>query len=114
MLLNSDAYDACIGYFSDNFDLFEGSDGPVSGDLIADIVSDEVSGMLLTFFQQQTQLDHQVRLNVMAEGDRLVEDIEQILGRFWEKQATISQAEFIKEYFLLLKNSLDSQVSIHS
>jgi len=111
MLLNSDAYDACIGYFADNLDLFEGTNGPVTDEPIADIVSDQVSDMLLTFFQQQTQLDATVRLQVIAEGDKLVEDIEQILGRFWEKPATVSQTEFIKEYFLLLKNSLDSQVS---
>lgn len=114
MLLDSDAYHACIGYFSDNFDLFEGAKGPVTGDLIADIVSDQVADMLLTFFQQQTQLTPQVRLQVIAEGDKLVEDIEQILGRFWGKPATSSQSEFIEEYFLLLKNSLDSQVSSHS
>lgn len=112
MLLNSDAYHACIGYFADNLNLFEGVTGPVTDDLIADIVSDQVAGMLLTFFQQQTQLDAAVRLQVIAEGDNLVEDIEQILGRFWDKPATISQAEFIKEYFLLLKNSLDSQASL--
>jgi len=110
MLLNSDAYHACIGYFADNLDLFDGTTGPVSGELIADIVSDQVAEMLLAFFQQQTQLNAEVRLKVIAEGDKLVDDIEQILGRFWEKPATVSQTEFITEYFLLLKNSLDSQV----
>ena len=113
MLLNSDAYDACIGYFADNLDLFDGAKGSASGDFIADIVTDQVADMLLTFFQQQTQLSHAVRLKIIAEGDTLVEDIEQILGRFWNKPATFSQAEFIEEYFLLLKNSLDSQVSTH-
>ncbi|GLS90923.1 hypothetical protein GCM10007916_19900 [Psychromonas marina] len=114
MLLNSEAYHACIGYFADNLALFEGVNDAAAGDLIADIVSDQVAGMLLTFFQQQRHLSHKTRLQVMAEGDKLVEDIEQILGRFWEKPATAAQAEFINEYFLLLKNSLDSQASIHS
>jgi len=114
MLLDSEAYDACIGYFADNLTLFEGVNDAAVGDLIADIVSDQVAEMLLTFFQQQRHLSHKIRLQVMAEGDKLVEDIEQILGRFWEKPATEAQAEFINEYFLLLKNSLDSQASIHS
>ena len=113
MLLNSEAYHACIGYFADNLELFEGDNGSANGDLIADIVSDQVADMLLTFFQQQAHLSQKLRLKVMAEGDTLVEDIEQILGRFWEKPATASQAEFINEYFLLLKNSLDSQASTH-
>lgn len=113
MLLNSEAYHACIGYFADNLSLFEGASGAAKGDLIADIVSDQVADMLLAFFRQQDHLDHDMRLQVMAEGDKLVEDIEQILGRFWEKPATASQAEFINEYFLLLKNSLDSQASTH-
>ena len=113
MLLNSEAYHACIGYFADNLELFEGDNDSATGDLIADIVSDQVADMLLTFFQQQSHLSHKLRLKVMAEGDKLVEDIEQILGRFWEKPATTSQTEFINEYFLLLKNSLDSQASIH-
>ena len=113
MLLNSEAYHACIGYFADNLELFEGDNRSATGDLIADIVSDQVADMLLTFFQQQAHLSQKLRLKVMAEGDSLVEDIEQILGRFWEKPATASQAEFINEYFLLLKNSLDSQASNH-
>jgi hypothetical protein len=113
MLLNSEAYHACIGYFADNLALFEGENSNATGDLISDIVSDQVADMLLTFFQQQDHLDNEQRLKVMAEGDSLVEDIEQILGRFWEKPATASQIEFINEYFLLLKNSLDSQASNH-
>ena len=110
MLLNSDAYDACIGYFADNLDLFEGPSGPAEGALLSDIVSDQVANMLLNFCQQQTQIGNETRLTVIAEGDILVDDIEQILGRLWEMPATLSQTEFIEEYFLLLKNSLDSQV----
>jgi len=113
MLLNSEAYHACIGYFADNLELFEGNNGPATGEMIADIVSDQVADMLLTFFQQQVHLSHKMRLQVIAESDKLVDDIEQILGRFWHKPATASQAEFINEYFLLLKNSLDSQASVH-
>lgn len=114
MLLDSEAYDACIGYFADNLNLFEGPSGPASGDLISEIVSDQVADMLMTFCQQQTQLSNDVRLSVIAEGDKLVEDIEQILGRLWDKPATATQVEFIEEYFLLLKNSLDSQVAVSS
>lgn len=114
MLLNSEAYDACIGYFADNLDLFERSTGRAQGASISDIVSDQVADMLVTFCQQQPQLSNAVRLNVIAEGDKLVDDIEQILGRFWEKPATSSQVEFIEEYFLLIKNSLDSQVASFS
>lgn len=113
MLLKSEAYQACIGYFSDNLNLFEDANEPATGELIVDIVSDQVADMLLTFFQQQTQLVQQVRLNIIAEGDHLVDDIEQILGRFWDKPATVSQQAFIEEYFLLLKNSLDSEASAH-
>jgi predicted alpha-1,6-mannanase (GH76 family) len=114
MLLASDAYDACIGYFSDNLGIFEGNEGGGQGDLISDIVSDQVADMLLTFCQQQPQLSSATRMTVIADGDKLVDDIEQILGRFWDKPATLEQEQFIKEYFLLLKNSLDSQVPAHS
>ena len=110
MLLKSDAYDACICYFADNLDLFEGQHEVGPGDLISDIVSDQVADMLLCFCQQQPQLSSETRLIVIADGDKLVDDIEQILGRFWDKPATLAQTQFIKEYFLLLKNSLDSQV----
>ena len=110
MLLNSEAYQACIGYFADNLNLFEGPSGPAEGVLISDVVSDQVANMLLAFCQQQTQLTHDVRLKVISEGDQLVDDIEQILGRLWDKPATETQIEFIEEYFLLIKNSLDSQV----
>jgi len=111
MLLKSDAYEACIGYFADNLDIFEGQANALQGDLISDIVSDQVADMLLCFCQQQPQLSNATRLVVIAEGDQLVDDIEQILGRTWERVATPSQVEFIQEYFLLLKNSLDSQVA---
>jgi len=106
MLLKSEAYDACIGYFAENLDLFEGESGAMQGDLISDIVSDQVADMLLCFCQQQPQLSNKTRLMVIAEGDKLVDDIEQILGRLWDKPATDVQVAFIKEYFLLIKNSL--------
>lgn len=111
MLLKSEAYDACIGYFADNLNLFEGPSGPAKGALISDIVSDQVANMLLNFCQQQPQLDDKARFKVISEGDKLVDDIEQILGRQWNKSASAAQIEFIEEYFLLLKNSLDSQIS---
>ena len=114
MLLKSAAYDACIGYFADNLDVFEGKEGLGRGDLISDIVSDQVADMLLCFCQQQPQLSSDVRMSVIADGDKLVDDIEQVLGRCWEKPATTEQVQFIQEYFLLLKNSLDSQVPAHS
>jgi hypothetical protein len=111
MLLNSEAYDACIGYFTDNLNLFEGQIWPVQGVLISDVVSVQVADMLLAVCQQHTHLNNKARFEVIAEGDKLVDDIEQILGRLWDKPATSSQIEFIEEYFLLLKNSLDSQVA---
>lgn len=114
MLLKSDAYDACVCYFSDNLDIFEGKDGQGDGELISDIVSDQVADMLLCFCKQQPQLSSKVRMTVISDGDKLVDDIEQILGRFWDKPATTEQTLFIKEYFLLLKNSLDSQVPTYS
>jgi len=110
MLLKSDAYDACIGYFADNLSIFEGSSRPATGEVIADIVLDEVSQLLMSFCEQQPQLSNEARLTVVAEGDKLVEDIEQILGKCWDHKASQEQIEFIKEYFLLVKNSLDSQV----
>lgn len=113
MLLKSDAYDACIGYFAENLDIFEGEDSLGTGPCISDIVSDQVAEMLVSFCQQQPQLSSDTRLSVIADGDKLVDDIEQILGRFWNKPATAEQVQFIEEYFLLLKNSLDSQVAVH-
>lgn len=110
MLLKSDAYDACIGYFADNLSIFEGSSGAVQGKLVSDLVTDHVAGMLSTFFSQHSQLNNQVRLQVVAEGDQLLEDIEQVLGKSWDSFVTEEQQQFIDEYFILLKNSLDSQV----
>jgi hypothetical protein len=110
MLLKSEAYDACICYFAANLDIFEGKEEFGQGDLISDIVSDQVANMLISFCQQQPQLSTEIRLTVISDGDKLVDDIEQILGRFWDKPANVEQIQFIEEYFLLLKNSLDSQV----
>jgi len=64
----------------------------------------------MTFCQQQPQLTNETRLIVVAEGDKIVDDMEQILGKCWENKASEEQVIFIKEYFLLVKNSLDSQV----
>lgn len=110
MLLKSDAYDACLGYFADNLSVFEGKSGPSGAKLVSDLVTDHVADMLSTFFAQQTQLNNEIRLSVVAEGDKLLEDIEQVLGQNWEGHATEEQQAFIDEYFILLKNSLDSQV----
>lgn len=110
MLLKSDAYEACIGYFTDNLVIFEGKANTTSGIPISDVVTDQVADMLMDFCRQQPQLTNAIRLKVVAEGDKLVDDIEQILGKNWEQTATPEQQSFIEEYFLLLKNSLDSQV----
>lgn len=110
MLLKSEAYEACINYFADNLNIFEGKSTATSGTLISDIVTDQVADMLMTFCSQQSQLNNDVRLLVVAEGDKLVDDIEQILGKNWDCPASEEQQSFIEEYFLLLKNSLDSQV----
>ena len=110
MLLKSDAYDACIGYFAENLSVFEGKFTVVSGQPIADIVMDQIADMLMTFCEQNPQLSNDVRLTLVAEGDKLVEDIEHILGKCWDNTATAEQRSFIEEYFLLLKNSLDSQL----
>ncbi len=103
MLLKSDAYEQCINYFADNLAIFEEKSGSRTGLPISDIVLDQVSDMLMNFCSQQPQLSNETRLIV-------VEDIEQILGKIWEQKATNEQQMFIEEYFLLLKNSLDSQV----
>lgn len=110
MLLKSDAYDACISYFSDHLSIFEKKSGNNTGYLIVDIVHDQVADMLMNFFIQQPQLTNEARLAVVVEGDKLVEDIEQILGKCWEHSASKEQVLFINEYFVLLKNSLDSQI----
>lgn len=111
MLLKSDAYEDCIGYFSDNLNIFEGKLGRKTGRPIVDIVHDQVADMLMVFCTQQPQLTNEVRFSIVAEGDQLVEDLEQMLGNIWEQRATDEQQSFIEEYFLLLKNSLDSQVT---
>ena len=67
MLLKSDAYDACIGFFTDNLNIFEGKSNTVSGAPISDIVTDQVADMLMSFCSQQTQLSNEVRLTVIAE-----------------------------------------------
>jgi len=110
MLLNSEAYQACIGYFADNLHIFEGKPSTIKGIPISDVVTDQVADMLMTFCAQQKQLTNDARLKIIAEGDQLVDDIEQILGMHWHHTATSEQQEFIEEYFLLLKNSLDSQI----
>ena len=110
MLLKSEAYQSCISYFADNLNIFEGVESSGNGQVIADIVLDEVANLLMTFCQQQPQLSNEARLMVIAEGDKIVDDMEQILGKCWERNASDEQVLFIKEYFLLVKNSLDSQV----
>ena len=110
MLLKSEAYKACIDYFVDNINLFESGDAPVNSPLVADIVIEYTADMLMTFCKQQTHLDEVTRNAVIEDGDKLIGELEYILGRLWKKPATLEQVEFLEEYFLLLKNSLDSQV----
>lgn len=114
MLLKSDAYKACVDYFIDNLSIFdnenENENNNVNANLIANIIILNTSNMLMTFCEQQPQLDTLTRNSVIADGDLLIEELEHILGRFWNKAATAEQEEFLNEYFLLLKNSLDSQV----
>ena len=99
MLLKSDAYEACIGYFADNLDIFEGKSNTASGIPISDIVTDQVADMLMTFCQQQPQLSNDIRLTVVAEGDKLVDDIEQILGRIGNRRQPQSNNHLLKSTF---------------
>ena len=110
MLLKSEAYKACIDYFVDNIDVFENNEASPNAPLIADLVVESTADMLMAFCEQQVHIDQIVRNEVIAEGDKLIEELEHILGRLWENPATTEQIAFLEEYFLLLKNSLDSQV----
>jgi hypothetical protein len=110
MLLKSEAYKACIDYFVDNLFIFDNDDESANTDLIADIVIKNTANMLMSFCKQQPNLDKLTRNSVIVEGDKLIEELEHILGRLWKKPATQTQIEFLDEYFLLLKNSLDSQI----
>ena len=114
MLLGSDAYDACIGYFADNLNLFETNSGPRSDLMVADVVETQVVDLLQVFCAQQVNLSKQDRFDVVAEGDQFIDDLEQILGRAWRQLASEQQVEFIVEYFLLIKNSLDSEAAMLS
>ena len=110
MLLKSEAYKVCIDYFIDNISIFESNNASPDSPLIVDLVVENTAGMLMDFCEQQQHLDEAIRNSVIADGDKLIEELEHILGRLWKKPATSAQIEFLEEYFLLLKNSLDSQV----
>ncbi|KPU82748.1 topoisomerase II [Psychromonas sp. PRT-SC03] len=112
MLLGSDAYDACIGYFADNLNLFETNTGLSSKLLVSDIVEWQVVDLLQVFCSQQVNLSAQHRLDVISDGDQFIDHLEQVLGRAWGCIATEPQVEFIIEYFLLIKNSLDSEAAM--
>lgn len=112
MLLQSEAYGSCINYLADHLNIFEGKKGAVEGTVIAELVKDKTADMLIDFCDQQEHLSNHARLEVIAEGDDIVRDIEQVLGKCWHYKATEAQYAFLEEYFLILKNSLDSQVPV--
>lgn len=110
ILLTSEAYKSCIDYFIDNLVIFETDERSTNTELIEEIVTNNTAKMLMSFCAQQAHIDQLTRNKVILEGDKLVEELKHILGNLWKKPATRAQIEFLDEYFLLLKNSLDSQI----
>lgn len=50
--------------------------------------------MLMSFFKQQPHIDKSTRNSVILGGDKLIEELEHILGRLSGKPATQKQIEF--------------------
>ncbi|CAH0533680.1 hypothetical protein VST7929_01551 [Vibrio stylophorae] len=110
MIIGTSGYDALIEYLVESFSLFEGGAVVSDGETLEDFVTDKVATMVMTICEQKTQLEAEQRFALLAEADKIVEELAEVLASRWQKPLCEKQREFLGEFIDLLKNLFDSEV----
>lgn len=108
MIVNTDGYHALIEYLTEHLSIFANQQGDTGEETVEDIVNDLVASNLMVVFQQNPELDPDVRFTLLREADAVVDDLGEVLAGAWVQKATNEQVMFLDDYNGLIKNLFDS------
>ncbi|GGK25724.1 topoisomerase II [Aliivibrio fischeri] len=108
MIVNTDGYHALIEYLTEHLSIFANQQGDTGEETVEDIVNDLVASNLMVVFQQNPELDPDVRFTLLREADAVVDDLGEVLAGEWVQKATNEQVMFLDDYIGLIKNLFDS------
>ena len=108
MIVNTEGYHSLIEYLTENLAIFANQQGDTGEETVEDIVTDLVASNLMTVFEQNPELESEVRFTLLREADAVVADLGEVLASAWVQKATNEQVMFLDDYIGLIKNLFDS------
>jgi len=112
MVTNNNGYSSLIEYLSENLSIFELDKDldiqPITIDLF---VRYQMVEQMTLIFEQNKSLIEQEKIYIFEEFDRVINDLNEVLGHNMNHKINKSQHEFITEFATLLKNLFDTELS---
>ncbi len=107
MLINTQGYDSLIEYLTENLAIFANQQGDIGEETVEDIVTDLVASNIMAVFQQNPDLEQDIRFSLLRRADEVVADLHEVLAGAWLQKATNEQVMFLDDYVGLIKNLFD-------
>ncbi len=112
MVVESSGYHTLIEFLAENLALFESAQKEHSGEqTIEDIVMDLIATHIMAVFEQNPELESDVRFQLLKDADAVVADLNEVLAGVWRYYPTNQQIRFLEEYIGLVKNLFDTAIS---
>lgn len=112
MVTNSDGYSSLIEYLSENLSVFELNENSDEQPMTINIfVRYQMVEQMTLIFEQNKSLIQQEKIYIFEEFDRVINDLNEVLGHNMNNKINKQQNEFITEFAGLLKNLFDAQLS---
>lgn len=111
MVTETEGYIHIIEYLTEHLGLFENSSKAVAGSsTILETIEQELSDQIISMCSQNETLTFNQRNTIIREVDAVLYDLQEILSNSVNNPATNEQAEFLKEFALLIKNLFDAEI----
>ncbi|CAM4095409.1 MULTISPECIES: DUF3802 family protein [Shewanella] len=112
MVTDKDGYIHLIQYLTEHLGLFESSEaGGVAGDTVMELFEEQLAAQIIMVCGQNPSLTFAERNMVIREVDAIVYDLEEILAKVANHNATQEQTLFITEFSGLIKNLFDQEIA---
>ncbi|WNO60503.1 DUF3802 family protein [Rheinheimera sp. MMS21-TC3] len=111
MVTDKPGYEHLIMFITEHLSLFEQPTGEVTAKTIGEILEESIAEQIINLCTQHTQLEINHRSMIIREVDSIMYDLQELLGRVLDTNATVKQFELITEISLLIKNLFDTAIA---
>ncbi|UJF21026.1 DUF3802 family protein [Shewanella sp. OMA3-2] len=111
MVTDKDGYMHLIQYLTEHLGLFETfENNALASETVLELFEEQLSAQIIMVCGQNPQLSFAQRNMVIREIDAIVYDLEEILAKVADQNATPEQSIFITEFSGLIKNLFDQEI----